>query len=748
MKYFASTLVAVFLLSPALRAQVNEVKLPWKETKKQAVASKASSLQKQKKREFEKKWAECAALGKTNFKKYSAVKAWVLISWLRCSRELSAEKNTSGALKSALRSLDAAPQFLISGPWVKPLWSESIRARLFLMDQLLKAKSAEAWKQVEVLLEQKEHLDRSQSAKVLSAAGELSQLKAELEAAQFFYEQSLDEQETKATREKLNALLFALNKKKESGKEKSSESPIEIEGQFEERFSSSQKTNDLMALMEDCIAYLQQFPGGRRARWAQDKIIEIYFGFLSQNKDQKMESLRERSLDLMAKSDPLRQLEWAKQLHRRGEYQGCLRIAEKSLESLSSTMNGSVLHYLAGRCGQFSGDYRKARKHFEDYIQKFAGGDDISEVHFRLGLVHLRLGQASSAIAAFERVLLNREGGRYELNSKYWLARSLQATNNTRALAVVDEILAEFPMSYYGLRLRMERNSGFLDWPTGLKTGTQLKGSYYLSQTQMKSFSRAQLLAENGWIAEALLEVSDIPVPTDPEVKALLAKKFNQLQLFPPVIRLVNEAGDLNSDLRSLDIVSLALPQVYKEVIAEQALKQKLSPYLVRSLIRQESAFGPRAISTSNAYGLMQIIGPTAQEIVSELGLKGLLIPEDVFVPENNIQMGTYYISKMIKQFGGNVPLGLAAYNAGPTRMRTFVNARKEVSEQVEKFSSDPWDEMWFDELPWYETSFYVKAILRNTILYQVAEKAEAKNPDQRRVRFDSVLWSHLVLKP
>jgi soluble lytic murein transglycosylase len=93
------------------------------------------------------------------------------------------------------------------------------------------------------------------------------------------------------------------------------------------------------------------------------------------------------------------------------------------------------------------------------------------------------------------------------------------------------------------------------------------------------------------------------------------------------------------------------------------------------------------------------------------------------------------------------VPLGLAAYNAGPARMKIFVNSRSEVLSQTQKFSSDPWDEMWFDEIPWFETSFYVKAILRNSIMYKLSERARNKDPDQRLVSFDSVLWADLVLK-
>lgn len=747
MKHLVLPVLFALSLSQSVNAQIAEEKMNWPKMPKQAEASKKSTLALQKKNEFEKKWSECATQAKGNVSKHPTLKGWILVSWLRCSRELIGEKKLGDGMKQALKSLEASPALLISGPWKNTLWSETIKTRMALLDLQMKNKSKEGWKQIEELLEQRDHLDRSQKARVLAAAGELAQAQAELRAAQAFYEQSLAEQETKATREKLSSLLFALNEKKPEEKPKATLPPVTAEGDFEERFASAQKSNDLMSLMEDCISYLQQFPGGARAKWAQEKVTEIYFGVIDQ-KDPKLSTLRSRSLDLMEKADSHRQMDWARQMHRRGDYAGCLRISEKSLEGLKSTIHGSTLSYLAGRCAQFIGDYKKARGHFEQYIEKYGGGEDITEVNFRLGLVHLRLGQASSAIAAFEKVLLSRNSDRYELNAKYWLARSLQATNNTRALAVVDDILGKYPLSYYGLRLRMERNAGVLEWPASLKAPSDLKGTYYLTTTQRKNLNRAETLARHGWIAEALLEITEIPVPTNAPVKALLAKKLSSLQLYPPVIRLVNEAGDLDANLRALEIVNLSLPPVYKEAINEQALKQKLSPFLVRSLIRQESAFGPRAISTSNAYGLMQIIGPTAQEISTELGLKGVIIPDDIFVPENNIQMGTYYIAKMIRQFGGNVPLGLAAYNAGPHRMKTFIESRKEVAEQTQKASSDPWDEMWFDEVPWYETSFYVKAILRNTILYQLAEKSESKSPDQRRVQFDSVLWSHLVLKP
>ena len=749
MKHIAlNSLLLTLGFSLCLQAQVIEEKMTW--TPPKAPAQKGGPLAQQKKAEVEKKWEQCSSLGQANSGKFANVRAWVLISWLHCAREHAVEKKNAAGLLQALKATDAQTSLLISGPWKTSLWNEMVKSRFIAIEQISKTQADEAWKQVESLIAQEDRLDKAQKAKALMMAGELAQAKTQLKAAQFFYEQSLAEQETKVGREKLSALLFALNEKKETAEEKAklTEPGNEVEGNFEERFRNSVKSNDLLNLLEDCIAYLKQFPGGRRAKWSQEKIMDIYTGMVDQVQDEKVTSLRDRALSVMEKADANRLLEWARQLHRKNDYRGSLHLAEKALDNLGASASGGTLLYVAGRSAQFLGDYKKARKYFETYIEQFSGGDDIAEVYFRLGLTHLRMGQASSAIVAFERMLLLKSGDRYELNARYWLARSLQATNNTRALGVVDEILTKYPLSYYGLRLRMERVSGLMEWPTPLQIGKEVKSSYYLLNGQKKILDRVQLLSQNGWTAESLWEVSEMPMPNDAAGKALLAKKLNEWSLFPPSIRLVNEATELDPQLRSLDVISLSLPQAYKDAIQDQAAKQKLSPYLVRSLIRQESAFGPRAISTSNAYGLMQLIGPTAQEVAGELGLRGISIPDDVFVPENNIQMGTYYIAKMIKQFNGHVPLGLAAYNAGPYRLKNFVEARKEVSEQMQKFSSDPLDEMWFDELPWYETSFYVKAILRNAILYQLAERAGAKDPDQRRVQFGSVLWSNLVVNP
>lgn len=761
--------ILIILAVSTANAQLVTQKLSWTDGKKASDGKKViTSFSQQKKMEMEKKWTECAALGKSNSASgkggaggLGSVKGWILTSWLHCGREVFAEKKTVESLTEALKSADFSPGLFLTGPWRPGLYAEILKARFLLIEAYEKSNPPEAWKQIEYLTEQKDRMDRSQRAKVFERAGGLAQAQAQLKAAQFFYEESLKEQENKATREKLSSILFAVapevsaESSLKPGEVKKVDFINEAEEKFEERIKSSMKANDLMSLMEDCIGYTQQFPSGRRSKWVNEKILDVYQSFLERQDNvegaARMKALQMRALTLMAKADAPRMAEWARYLHRKSDFVGSLRLAEKALETFSKTSTGAILLYVAGRSAQFSGDYKKAKKYFEQYMEQHSGAEDLNEVLFRLGLVNLRLGLASSAIANFEKILTLKGNDRYELSSRYWLVRSLQATNNTRALNEVDAILAKFPFSYYGLRLNLEKSSGFLGWPTPAKVEPNLSADFFLLSSHKKILERVQLLAQNGWLQEAFSEAVDLPVPNEAVGKVLYAKKLAEWQIFPQAIRLINEAGEIDSNLRALDVVSLSLPLVYKELIESQALKQKLNPLLVRSLIRQESAFGVKAISSSSAFGLMQLIGPTAQEVASELGLRNVSIPDDVFAPEMNVQMGSYYIGKMIRQFGGNVPMGLAAYNAGPSKMQTFIHARTELRDSMSKPSSDPWDELWFDEIPWFETSFYIKAILRNAMLYKVAEKAQVTgpsvDPDQRRVEFGPVIWSDLVLQ-
>jgi soluble lytic murein transglycosylase-like protein len=97
-------------------------------------------------------------------------------------------------------------------------------------------------------------------------------------------------------------------------------------------------------------------------------------------------------------------------------------------------------------------------------------------------------------------------------------------------------------------------------------------------------------------------------------------------------------------------------------LIENSAGLQKLSPVLLREVIRQESGFQPCAVSSRGAVGLMQLMPETA----GDLGVA------DAFDPEQNVSAGAKYLAGLLEKYKGDQRLALAAYNAGPERVEQY----------------------------------------------------------------------------
>jgi soluble lytic murein transglycosylase len=151
----------------------------------------------------------------------------------------------------------------------------------------------------------------------------------------------------------------------------------------------------------------------------------------------------------------------------------------------------------------------------------------------------------------------------------------------------------------------------------------------------------------------------------------------------------------------------LLFPQPYWTELVADAGKNGLDPYLVASLIRQESEFNAGAVSRANAYGLMQMLPSVGKSMAKKEGVKGV-DARQLLNPSVNLQLGTANLKQVLDRFGGQVEYALAAYNAGDTPIRQWLasNDYKDVPEFVES-------------IPYTETRDYVQAILRNREMYR-----------------------------
>jgi soluble lytic murein transglycosylase len=155
----------------------------------------------------------------------------------------------------------------------------------------------------------------------------------------------------------------------------------------------------------------------------------------------------------------------------------------------------------------------------------------------------------------------------------------------------------------------------------------------------------------------------------------------------------------------------ILFPQAWWETIKTESAKNGLDPYLVASLIRQESEFNPSVVSYANAYGLMQLLPTVGKAMAREEGIKNFQTFQ-LLDPETNIRLGCRYLRQMMEHFGGNQEYALAAYNAGDERV-------------VDWQSAGPYHgiDEFVESIPFTQTREYVQAILRNIETYKAIDQ-------------------------
>lgn len=157
----------------------------------------------------------------------------------------------------------------------------------------------------------------------------------------------------------------------------------------------------------------------------------------------------------------------------------------------------------------------------------------------------------------------------------------------------------------------------------------------------------------------------------------------------------------------------VAFPEIVPPPMREKAGTPKLEVPLVLAVIRQESAFNVGAKSHANAQGLMQLLPRTAYKVAKRLRVpfsrRRLSVDGDY-----NLVLGQAYLSELLAEFKGSYVLALAAYNAGPRRVRQWI-----------RLNGDPRDSDvdaidWVEMIPFTETRNYIQRVLENLQVYRL----------------------------
>jgi soluble lytic murein transglycosylase len=264
-------------------------------------------------------------------------------------------------------------------------------------------------------------------------------------------------------------------------------------------------------------------------------------------------------------------------------------------------------------------------------------------------------------------------------------------------------IIATFPGSFYALLSSERLREGgdvppppFTDAPRTLKIPPP------------KELKLAIALARSGLLRDAGEEVSHATLAVGSADAALkFGHALQGIGEFGPAYSLAARLlWGAAYTLKQPEAIALLYPRAYAESVEKFSAENGLDPYLAWAIMRQESAFRPEVASIADARGLMQLIPPTARSIAKEIKIEAPS-PDELYAPEANISLGTWYLSALLERFG-HPSLCAAAYNAGAAPVLKWASTRQEL----------PLDE-WVEEIPWKETRGYVKNVTANYFVYR-----------------------------
>ena len=372
-------------------------------------------------------------------------------------------------------------------------------------------------------------------------------------------------------------------------------------------------------------------------------------------------------------------------------------------------------------------DLKGALDTYVKLLGNFPNGNHSSDAHWRTGWLYYRQNEFGRALEKFLEHPVRFSDSPHVPSAIYWAGRCKEKIGQTEeAILIYSQLQYRSPTSYYGQLARKRLPPGTS--PVSQHASTPLARVFsildqkfrdpegldwtQIQRPTLESWPRVKALTTILLFELAARELQRKEVYGEsPSLDLRVAKLYYQGKNFHSAIvglrRLVPNYQDIPFEALPRPVWELFYPADYISMIVQESAKQWLDPYWVLSLIRQESAFDPTAISSANAYGLMQLLPATARRTAREIGLRSPAASR-LQDPNLNIRLGTRYFADLLKKFGGRIEMALASYNAGPERVQEWVN---------EGGYED--DAEFVETIPFSETRNYVKVITRSYWFYQ-----------------------------
>jgi soluble lytic murein transglycosylase len=361
------------------------------------------------------------------------------------------------------------------------------------------------------------------------------------------------------------------------------------------------------------------------------------------------------------------------------------------------------------------GDMSSARDTYLKILKHYPRYELAAESRFRLGLSYYREGDMVAARKAWQTALYRNKDDDWQDRLKYWMAKSYFAENqDSTATALLSEIVAQpfenyYTMKAYLLTQKPEKIRADID---SILVDTQHRPVSYLAK-YLEHFQRPLLIQEVFGENYAQKELNRLAVRLKQpgwELTYALGEMNEKLQNYGKAYRYyrrvyINYFVDYDwKDWKFL--IRHLYPLYFNKEVNTYAQKWNLVPASIWAVMKKESAFQPNVTSYANAYGLMQLIPPTAKRLSDALGLDVSDVRK-LFNPDMNIHLGSYYLAELLKRYNGNMYQALAAYNAGEHR----VDKWREIYQTND-------DDYFMENIEFEQTRKYVRNVLKYYWLY------------------------------
>ena len=382
-----------------------------------------------------------------------------------------------------------------------------------------------------------------------------------------------------------------------------------------------------------------------------------------------------------------------------------------------------------GQRAEEAKDDVNASYYYRAAVNFFSGNAEVTPAHFYIAWqAHDAKNFAESSRLLTEHLAVYA-GNNTDFRGKaaYWAARdSERAGKLAEARAIYQGLLARYDANWYGYLAKqrledMARNgtARVQDFSADTQVGRAVANLQTVTvaeetagQNENERIAKADQLAIVGtedWALEELNTAASV-APLSPRVNLAIAKiyraKEDNVQALNYLKRSYPDYSQMKPEEMRQDEWDVFYPLAYWDIIRQEARARGLDPYQVAGLIRQETVFNPRAVSSARAYGLMQLLVPTAMTTARQVGVNRTITMDSLFEPRLNIQLGTAYFKDQLNTYG-RIEYVAAAYNAGPGRV---VQWRASLPLQMDE---------WQEAVPFRETRLYIQGVVRNTLQYR-----------------------------